>query len=235
MSNWVLKGLQSGVVTTRYPRKEEKAQGISPGFPDIDSQSGDSHDREENICPTDALHRDPSGLKMNKGRCIHCFRCVRNTGHSVSWSSGFEWASFTEKGTPFPKIFQKSLYIRVVDSGDCGACLNEVKLLNNPMYNMHRLGLFITPTPRQADILLIVGPVTDHMKTALRKTYDAMPEPKRVMAVGSCALSGGIFGSGFTSGSGVSSILPVDIEIPGCPPPPLAVLHGLLTLAGRTK
>ena len=127
------------------------------------------------------------------------------------------------------------MHIRVVDAGDCGACLNEVKLLNNPFYNMHRLGFFITPTPRQADILLVVGPVTDHMETPLLKTYEAMPEPKRVMAVGTCALSGGIFGPGFACGSGVSDILPVDMEIPGCPPPPLAILHGLLVLSGRAE
>jgi len=125
------------------------------------------------------------------------------------------------------------MHIRVVDAGDCGACLNEINLLNNPFYNMHRLGFFITPTPRQADILLVVGPVTDHMKTALLKAFDAMPTPKRVMAVGACALSGGVFESGFVTGGGVADLLPVDVEIPGCPPPPLAILYGLLVLTGR--
>jgi Ni,Fe-hydrogenase III small subunit len=100
---------------------------------------------------------------------------------------------------------------------------------------MHRLGFFITPTPRQADILLVVGPVTDHMKIPLLKAYEAMPSPKRVMAVGACALSGGIFGPSFVSYSGVSEILTVDVKVPGCPPPPFAILHGLLVLTGRKE
>ncbi len=93
--------------------------------------------------------------------------------------------------------FRRSIHVLVVDAGDCGACLNEVKQLNNPYYNMHRLGFFITPTPRHADVLLVVGPVTDHMRAALKKIYDAMPTPKRVVAVGACALSGGVFAREF--------------------------------------
>ncbi len=235
MSKWVIKGLQSGILTTRYPEKEENSPGVSPGFPKTGLQSKDTFEGLMENCPTAAFQQDSKGLHLNRSRCIHCFRCERNSEASIPWDDSFEWAKFTSTGTPFPKIFQKSLHIRVVDAGDCGACLNEVKLLNNPLYNIHRLGFFITPTPRQADILLVVGPVTDHMKIPLQKAYEAMPEPKRVMAVGACALSGGIFGPGFASGSGVRDILPVDIEVPGCPPPPLAVLHGLLTLAGRAK
>ena len=119
------------------------------------------------------------------------------------------------------------------DAGDCGACLNEVKQLTNPYYNMHRLGLFITPSPRHADVLLVVGPGTDQMRVALRKTYDAMPTPKRVVAVGACALSGGVFAGSFACAKGVAEIIPVDIEVPGNPPPPLAILHGLLVAVGR--
>ena len=104
-----------------------------------------------------------------------------------------------------------------MDAGDCGACLNEVKQLNNPYYNMHRLGFFITPSPRHADVLLVVGPVTDHMKFALKKVYDAMPTPKRVVAVGACALSGGVFAESFVCAKGVADVLPVDVEVPGNP------------------
>ncbi|MGH7917043.1 MAG: NADH-quinone oxidoreductase subunit B family protein [Candidatus Binataceae bacterium] len=111
--------------------------------------------------------------------------------------------------------------------------MSEVKQLNNPYYNMHRLGFFLTPSPRHADIILVVGPVNDHMRVPLRKAYDAMPTPKRVLAVGACALSGGIFGPSFTCGAGVADVLPVDIEVPGNPPPPLAILHGLLVAVGR--
>ena len=121
----------------------------------------------------------------------------------------------------------------VVDAGDCGACLHEVKQLNNPLYNVHRLGIFFTPTPRAADVLLVVGPVSENMRLPLRKTYEAMPDPKRILAVGACAINGGVFGRSAMSAGGVSSVLPVDLEVPGDPPPPLAILHGLLALTGR--
>ncbi len=233
MSRWVIKGLQTGVVTTRYPSGEETTPGISPGLPQaMPSYDGDTRTLIAR-CPTGALHRADGRVVVESRRCLHCYRCSRGIAKPISWDSGFEWASIREGSAALPATFRRSIYIRVVDAGDCGACLNETRLLNNPFYNMHRLGFFITPTPRKADILLVVGPVTDHMKTALSKAYDAMPTPKRVMAVGTCALSGGIFGPGFVTGAGVSDLLPVDVEIPGCPPPPLTILHGLLVLAGR--
>ena len=149
----------------------------------------------------------------------------------LSWDQTYEWASAdvdpgitNELGQPF----RRSIHVLVVDAGDCGACLNEVKQLNNPYYNMHRLGFFITPTPRHADVLLVVGPVTDQMRFALKKIHAAMPTPKRVVAVGACALSGGVFAGSFVCANGVAEVLPVDVEVPGHPPPPLAILHGLL-------
>jgi Ni,Fe-hydrogenase III small subunit len=125
------------------------------------------------------------------------------------------------------------MHIMVVDAGDCGACLHEVKQLNNPLYNMHRLGFFFTATPRTADLLLIVGPVSENMRGPLLKTWEAMPTTRRVMAVGSCAITGGVFGRSFMSAGGAGSVLPVDFEVPGNPPPPLAILHGLLVATGR--
>ena len=133
----------------------------------------------------------------------------------------------------FGAAFTRSIHIIVVDAGDCGACLNEVKQLNNPYYNMHRLGFFITPTPRHADVLLVVGAVTDHMRFVVQKIYDAMPTPKRVVAVGVCAVSGGVFADSFVCANGLADVLPVDVEVPGHPPPPLAILHGLLVAVGR--
>ena len=234
MSRWVIRGLQTGVVTTRYPAGEEAAPGISPGLPQaMPAGAEDDYETLTSRCPTGALRRADDRMAVELARCLHCYRCARGIAKPISWERGFEWASIREGSAAFPGTFRRSIYIRVVDAGDCGACLNETKLLNNPFYNMHRLGFFITPTPRQADILLVVGPVTDHIKIALSKAYEAMPMPKRVMAVGTCALSGGIFGPGFVTGAGVADLLPVDVEIPGCPPPPLAILHGLLVLAGR--
>jgi Ni,Fe-hydrogenase III small subunit len=188
-------------------------------------------------CPTAALEPTSAGLDVNLRRCVHCFRCVRGTNSPLNWSHGYECANLcadnNDRGKIFNPSFSRSLHILVVDAGDCGACLNEVKQLNNPYYNMHRLGFFLTPTPRHADALLVVGALTEHMRLPLRKAYDAMPTPKRVIAVGVCALSGGVFGRSFMCAGGVGDFLPVDVEVPGNPPPPLAILHGLLVVAGR--
>lgn len=234
MSRWVKRGLQTGVVTTPYPAGEDAAPGISPGLPQMISSCDVDRDALTSRCPTDALRRTDDGTVVERARCIHCYRCARGITKPIPWEKGFEWARIRpDRSAVLAGPCRRSMHIHVVDAGDCGACLNETKLLNNPFYNMHRLGFFITPTPRQADILLVVGPVTDHMKTALSKAYEAMPTPKRVMAVGACALSGGVFQPGFVTGGGIADLLPVDVEIPGCPPPPLAILHGLLVLAGR--
>ena len=151
----------------------------------------------------------------------------------MPWQNGYEWAEVREEHEEFESAFGHSIHICVFDAGDCGACLNEVRQLNNPYYNMHRLGFFITPTPRHADVLLVVGPVTDQMRFALKKIHEAMPTPKRVVAVGACALSGGVFAKSFVCANGVAEVLPVDVEVPGNPPPPLAILHGLLVAVGR--
>ncbi|MGC2075523.1 MAG: hydrogenase [Xanthobacteraceae bacterium] len=130
-------------------------------------------------------------------------------------------------------MFGRSLHVRFVDAGACGACMSEARQINNPYYNMHRLGFFITPTPRNADILLVAGPVSDAMRLPLLKTYEAMPKPNRVVAIGACAASGGVFGPSFAALGGAAEIVPVDVVVPGCPPPPLAILHGLLVAVER--
>ena len=233
---WVLKGLQTGVVTTPYPAAEETASGVSPGVPCAAGQMSESEGaRLVEICPTGAIESESGEVRVDLRRCVHCFRCRWESEVHVGWERTYEWAQFTPTGKShaLPKGFSKSLHIRVVDAGDCGACLSEVKQLNNPYYNMHRLGFFFTPTPRNADILLVVGPVTDQLRRPLLETFEAMPTPKLVLAVGACALSGGAFGPSIFSGSGVGDLLPVGVEVPGAPPPPLAILHGLLVAAGR--
>ncbi len=238
MSQWVIKGLETGIKTTRYPAREETQAGASPGLPLGREQVTDEQGRHlVDICPTGAIVLENGRLCVEPRRCVHCFRCSRAIQFPLDWQPGYEWAGYASgrsaPSPPWPKVFSTSLHILVVDAGDCGACLNEVKQLNNPYYNIPRLGFFITPTPRQADILLVVGPGTDHMKIPLLEAYEAMPAPKLVMAVGTCALSGGVFGTSFVSGGGVGGTIPVDIEVPGSPPPPLAIMHGLLVAAGR--
>lgn len=237
MSGWVLKGLRTGIKTTRYPEREETAPGISPGLPMGEARAVEEAQDLVSCCPTKAISASEGQVVVDYRRCIHCFRCARQGPAPLDWQSGYEWAaadrSVEEAAHLLHRAFGRSLHVLVVDGGDCGACLSEMAQLNNPYYNMHRLGFFITPTPRQADALLVVGPVTEHMRLPLRKAYEAMPSPKRVVAVGACALSGGIFGPSFISGSGVGDVLPVDVMVPGCPPPPLAILHGLLVAVRR--
>jgi formate hydrogenlyase subunit 7 len=133
------------------------------------------------------------------------------------------------------RLFGRSLHIRHVDAGSCNGCESEIKLLTSPYYDVHRLGIFFTPSPRHADLLLVTGPVTRAMEGPLRRTYEAMPEPRLVVAVGACACDGGIFGaSAFTRG-GLARVLPVDAFIPGCPPSPLTLIHGLLVALGRAE
>ena len=234
MSQWIIKGLRTGIKTTAYPRDEEHAAGVTPGLPcgcDVPSPSAAA--ALVDCCPTQVFGRINGKVSADPRRCIHCYRCVRGIGHPANWEQTYEWGTVHDSHNRFDRPFQRSIHICVVDAGDCGACLNEVKQLNNPYYNMHRLGLFITPSPRHADVLLVVGPVTDHMKFALKKVYDAMPAPKRVVAAGACALTGGVFAGSFVCANGVADVLPVDVEVPGNPPPPLAILHGLLVAVGR--
>ncbi|MGB8409806.1 MAG: hypothetical protein WCE58_07880 [Gallionella sp.] len=233
MSQWILKGLRPGIKTTAYPAKPEAAGGVSPGLPVGGNSSADQIASLIACCPTGVFSQAGGVMTADVRRCIHCYRCVRGIEHPVDWQPGYEWATVRSRQNEFGPSFHRSIHVIVVDAGDCGACLNEVKQLNNPYYNMHRLGFFITPSPRHADVLLVVGPVTDHMRHALKKVYDAMPAPKRVVAVGACALTGGVFADSFACSKGVADVLPVDVEVPGNPPPPLAILHGLLVAVGR--
>jgi Ni,Fe-hydrogenase III small subunit len=128
--------------------------------------------------------------------------------------------------------FARSLHIRTIDTGSCAVCESEIRLLLAPHYDLQRLGLFFTPSPRHADLLMVTGPLVRAMDVALAKTYDAMPDPKVVVAVGACPL-GGIYPESDLVHGELRRVLPVDVNIPGCPPSPLALLQGLLVAVGR--
>jgi Ni,Fe-hydrogenase III small subunit/formate hydrogenlyase subunit 6/NADH:ubiquinone oxidoreductase subunit I len=131
------------------------------------------------------------------------------------------------------QVLGRSLHIREVDAGSCNGCEIEIVGLNSPVYDIERFGIHFVASPRHADMLLVTGPVSRNMELALRKTYDATPEPRLVVAVGACGCSGGIFGQNYASLGGVDKVIPVDVYIPGCPPNPYALLHGILTAVGR--
>ncbi len=133
------------------------------------------------------------------------------------------------------RLFRRSLHVRHVDAGSCNACESEIKQLTSPYYDLHRLGIFFTTSPRHADLLLVTGPVTRAMEAPLRRTYEAMPDPRLVVGVGACACDGGIFGPSCLTRGGLARVLPVDVFIPGCPPTPFALIHGLLLAIGRAE
>jgi Ni,Fe-hydrogenase III small subunit len=132
------------------------------------------------------------------------------------------------------KILGQALVIRHVDAGSCNGCELEIHALNTPQCNIEGLGIKFAASPRHADMLLVTGPVSRHMEQALKRTYDAMPEPKLVVAVGDCGCTGGIFGESYASCGRVSNVIPVDVAVPGCPPTPVQLLQGILAAVRKS-
>ena len=132
-------------------------------------------------------------------------------------------------------ILGRALCIREVDAGSCNGCELEIHALNNPFYNLEGLGIRFVASPRHADLLLVTGPVSKHMEVALRRTYEATPDPKLVVAIGDCACTGGIFGESYASRGRISNVIPVDVAVPGCPPRPNHILSGILSALERSS
>lgn len=126
-------------------------------------------------------------------------------------------------------VLGRALCIRHIDAGSCNGCELEIHALNNPLYNLEGLGIRFVASPRHADLLLVTGPVSRHMEVALKRTYEATPDPKLVVALGDCGCTGGIFGESYASCGRVSNVIPVDVAVPGCPPSPRRILAGILT------
>ena len=132
-------------------------------------------------------------------------------------------------GDAILKHFGRALAIRHVDAGSCNGCELEIHAMNSPYYNLEGLGIKFVASPRHADMLLVTGPVSRNMETALKRTWEAVPDPKLVVAIGDCGCTGGIFGESYASCGRVSNVIPVDVAVPGCPPTPVAILQGILT------
>jgi Ni,Fe-hydrogenase III small subunit len=129
----------------------------------------------------------------------------------------------------------RALTIRHVDAGSCNGCELEIHAVNNAYYNLEGLGIKFVASPRHADMLLVTGPVSKHMEEALRRTWDATPEPKLVVALGDCGCTGGLFGENYACAGRVANVIPVDVAVPGCPPTPLAIMQGILTAVSAKK
>jgi len=161
---------------------------------------------------------------------LHILRQIAKTGikTDAAPSADLDKIVVSRLNEQILKTLGRALTIRQVDAGSCNGCELEIHALGNPHYNIEGLGIRFVASPRHADMLLVTGPVSKHMAIALQRTYDATPEPKLVVAVGDCGCSGGIFGESYASLGRVANVIPVDVEIPGCPPTPTALLEGIL-------
>jgi formate hydrogenlyase subunit 7 len=256
MPFWTLFGLQQGKATTRWPKRAHEAgQAGVLGMPRFAPERCPPECGECAVaCPTGAItvekdKAEGERLTVDYGRCVVCQLCVETCPAEAATAS-FDWAFGTrgradlllsgmETHAAITKAasragFRRSLHIRHIDAGSCNGCESELQALNNPFYNLHRFGIFFTPSPRFADLLLVTGPVTYAMREPLRHAYEAMPEPRWVMAAGTCAVSGGVAGGGYACGNGIEDVLPVDLYLPGCPPNPAAIIEALLMFVDRT-
>ncbi|WP_322105795.1 NADH-quinone oxidoreductase subunit NuoB [Paraburkholderia sp. J41] len=259
MSLWTWFGLKEGSASTSWPLNgDDDGQAGVLGMPRYDPAKCRPQCSEcADVCVTHAIRFDARAgeaapPEVDWGRCIVCQRCVEAcpTGafsESADWALGVgdrldlhcnarksEHAA-SAKGERVHRAFGRSLHVRHVDAGSCNGCESELQALNNPFYNLHRLGIFFTPSPRFADVLLVTGPVTKAMQGPLLETWEAMPEPRWVIATGTCAVSGGVSGGNYACGTGLDGVVPVDIYLPGCPPNPAALIHALLMIVGRAE
>lgn len=230
-----LKSLKTGIVTTNYPEKEAVPLPGFRGLPEWQEQNCNKCRQCAELCPTKAIKLEEnmqSFWSIDPKKCIFCGYCSDKCPQGISQGTQYELAENAEKPQS-TKIFGRSVHIRHLDSGACNGCDWELTTLNGPVYDIQRLGFDFVASPRHADILMVTGPVTRNLEIAVRKTFEAVPSPKLVLAVGSCACSGGICGKSYASSGGVDNILPVDTYIPGCPPRPQALIQGLLKAVGR--
>jgi Ni,Fe-hydrogenase III small subunit/ferredoxin len=252
VSIWVLRGLRGGVVTTRWPgRADEYAEswrGPAVVRPDAAETAV-----PEDLCPAGAIQSGDGRIRVDQGKCILCGRCVAARPDVFAWSAGATGpgvAAVVRQALVVPQVpetaeaieaaraqlagrtaaLRRSVHVRHVDAGSDGSEEWEIQALLGPVYDVHRLGIFFTASPRHADVLLVTGAGTAGMAGPLRTTYEGMPDPKVVIAAGTDAISGGLLGGGLT---GVAAVLPVDVWVPGSPPSPFGILTALLIATGK--
>jgi Ni,Fe-hydrogenase III small subunit/formate hydrogenlyase subunit 6/NADH:ubiquinone oxidoreductase subunit I len=241
----VLKNrIEQGCKTSRYPREKVELPSRYRGRPRIDREApGELVERCAAACPQDAL--DAERRTLDLGRCTACGGCERlSEGKYISFTQDFELGTaarehlVTDGSLPdlsahsqqhFKKLFGRSLQLRQVSAAGCNACEADLNVLATPFFDLARFGINFVASPRHADGLVVTGPVSRNMKTALLSTYEAMPAPKVVIAVGNCTISGGVFRGSPEIADGLESLLPVDLFIPGCPSHPMTNLHALLS------
>jgi hydrogenase-4 component I len=234
--------------TFPYPKKEPVLPKRFRGMPII-HPSGPLQPQEEEICPTRALHITEKNVSIDLGKCIFCKKCENITPPgAIRFSQDYRLAArkredllCTEEGfrraeeleSQMKKLLHRSLRLRHISAGGCNGCEADCQVLNTLVFDLGRFGIQFVASPRHADGIMITGPVTNNMKFAVKKTYDAIADPKIVIAVGACAISGGPYIDLPDVCNGADQIIPVDVYIPGCPPHPYTILDGLLRLLGK--
>lgn len=235
---------EQGYRTNNYPKQAIRLSARYRGLPKVDKDAAqDLVIKCSRACPQDAI--DPNKRVIDMGRCLFCGTCERiSEGKFISFTGNFECSAaerehlITAGDLPdlashskqhFKKLFGRSLQLRQVSAGGCNACEADLNVLATPFFDLARFGINFVASPRHSDGLVVTGPVSRNMKTALLQTYEAMPAPKVVIAVGSCSITGGPFRGSPEVSDGLDTILPVDLYIPGCPPHPMTNLHALLT------
>ncbi len=243
--------IQQGCRTMRFPDGDAKLPDRFRGRPTVDSsRCPDGCQACVQACPAQAIQVDGQ-VQLDLGRCLFCQECVAACPEgAIQYTSDYRMASTQREGLVLQRdeiplvqaleektrrLFGRSLKLRQVAAGDCSGCAAELQALNNVVFDLNRFGIQFVASPRHADGLIVTGPVTENMRLALMKTYEAVPSPKLVIAVGACAISGGPFRDSPQVYNGISALLPVDLYIPGCPPHPLTILDGLLRLLGRIE
>ena len=252
---WALRGLRDGILTTGWPARPDP---YFAEFPAAVAVTGDHADARGGVdaaaaaCPTGAITVAPQ-VRLDRGRCILCGRCITHAPQAFGWEAGADTAVLNRRGLVVGastetdealaelraaldrrvRRLRRSVHIRHVDTGSDGSDEWEVQALTNPVYDIHRLGIFFTASPRHADILLVTGIGTAGMVEPVARTFTAMPAPTVVIAAGTDAVSGGLIGGGYTGGTGVGDLLPVDVWVPGAPATPFSLLHAILLALGR--
>ena len=245
----LLARIQQKHRTMRYPEEPPVLPDRFLGRPAIDCATCScGNETCIRACPTDAI-RVTNGIEIDLGRCLFCGECAKactsgairfTTEHRLATNqrdtlhfTGKELQLATALGEKLRGILGRSLKLRQVSAGGCNACEADVNVLNTVGFDLGRFGIQFVASPRHADGILVTGPVTENMREALKKTYDAVAEPKIVIASGACAISGGPYIDHPEAHNGIGTLLPVDLYIPGCPPHPMTILDGLLRLVGR--
>jgi Ni,Fe-hydrogenase III small subunit/formate hydrogenlyase subunit 6/NADH:ubiquinone oxidoreductase subunit I len=257
----ILRSLRTGVVTVRYPDRPARAVERFRGAPLVRPGALAGALPPPSVCPSGAIAAGAgqAGYSIDLARCAFCGRCAEGSSASaigLGWKVELaarrreslvvqvETAGGRAVSLPPPppaaqvaerihRALGRSLHLRHLDSGSCNACDWELAALLNPVYDVRRLGVDFVASPRHADGVIVTGPVTRNLEAAVRRTWQAIPEPRVVIAVGACASSGGIAGRGYASAGGVAEVLPVDVFVPGCPPRPEAIIFGILLAVGR--